>query len=199
MNNIETLTQKIYEEGVEKANQEAEEVKQKARDEASQIVENAKKEAADIKKSAEDEAAQLKRNTEAEIKLSAQQAVSQLKQSIKELLSSRILGESTGKLFADADFLKQIILETIKNWKQDQGVELYLSEDLQKKLGDAFENSIRKEVKNLEVKTSPRLDKGFRISQEGNAYQITFTEKDFEAFFSPLLKERAQKIVFEKE
>ena len=54
MNNIETLTQKIYQEGVEKANQEAEEVKQKAKEEASQIVENAKKEAADIKKSAED-------------------------------------------------------------------------------------------------------------------------------------------------
>jgi V/A-type H+-transporting ATPase subunit E len=199
MNNIENLTQKIYQEGVEKANQEADDILQKAKDEAAQIVEKAKKEADDIKKSAEDDAAQLKRNTEAEIKLSAQQAVSQLKQNIKELLSGKILGESTGKLFADADFLKQIILETIKNWKQDEGVELYLSEDLQEKLGDAFENSIRKEVKNLEVKPNSRLEKGFRISQEGNAYQITFTEKDFEAFFSPLLKERAQKIVFEKE
>jgi len=199
MNNIETLTQKIYQEGVEKANQEADEILQKAKEEAARIVENSKKEAADVKKSAENEAAQLKRNTEAEIKLSAQQAVSQLKQNIKELLSKKIIGGSTEKLFADADFLKQIILETIKNWKQDQGVELYLSEDLQEKLGKAFENSIRKEVKNLEVKPSPRLEKGFRISQEGNAYQITFTEKDFEAFFSPLLKERAQKIVFEKE
>jgi len=199
MNNIENLTQKIYQEGVEKADQEAEEIKQKAKEEAAQIVENAKKEAADIKKSAEDEATQLKRNTNAEIKLSAQQAVSQLKQNIKKLLSDKILGESTGKLFADADFLKQIILETIKSWKQDQGVELYLSEDLQEKLGKAFENSIREEVKNLEVKLSPHLEKGFRISQEGNAYQITFTEKDFEAFFKPLLKERAQKIVFEKE
>jgi V/A-type H+-transporting ATPase subunit E len=199
MNNIETLTQKIYQEGVEKANQEADEILHKAKDDATQIVANAKKEAADIKKSAEDEAVQLKRNTEAEIKLSAQQAVSQLKQNIKELLSDKILGQSTGKIFADADFLKQIILETIKNWKQDQGVELHLSEDLQKKLGDSFENSIRKEVKNLEIKPNPRLEKGFRISQEGNAYQITFTEKDFEAFFSPLLKERAQKIVFEKD
>lgn len=199
MNNIETLTQKIYQEGVEKANQEADDILQKAKEEAANIVENAKKEASDIKKTAQDEADQLKRNTEAEIKLSAQQAVSQLKQNIKELLSQRIMGQSTGKLFADADFLKKIILETIKNWKQDQGVELHLSEDLQEKLGDAFENSIRKEVKNLEIKPSSRLEKGFRISQEGNAYQITFTEKDFEAFFSPLLKERAQKVVFEKE
>ena len=75
-NKIQELTDKIYREGVEKGNEEAQKLIVKAQEEAQKIVENAQKEADSIVAAARKSADELAENTKSELKLFAGQALS---------------------------------------------------------------------------------------------------------------------------
>jgi V/A-type H+-transporting ATPase subunit E len=195
---LENLTQKIYEEGVERARKDADEIIQKARHKAEKIIEDAHNEATKIQKQAENESAELKRNTLADLHLAGNQSVSALKQHIKEILASNILKEKTSQLFADPAFLKEMILAITQKWDPRVAVEVQLDASLEDKIDEAFENSIRKEVKNLTIDFNKRLSRGFRISPDGSSFQITFTDEDFNEFFKPYINEKTEKILFSK-
>ncbi|MEM6362729.1 MAG: V-type ATP synthase subunit E, partial [Bacteroidota bacterium] len=117
INNIEKLTDKIYQEGVEKAQKESKEIISSAEVECNRILEEARKEAKSIVAKAEQEAAKTIRSTENELKLKGKQFISDLQDEIRTLLSSKILKNGTSAAFADAAFLKSAILEAIGFWK----------------------------------------------------------------------------------
>ena len=73
-NKIQELTDKIYREGVEKGNEEAQKLIVKAQEEAQKIVENAQKEADSIVAAARKSADELAENTKSE--LTAVEAIS---------------------------------------------------------------------------------------------------------------------------
>jgi len=196
-NKLDTLTQKIYQEGIDRANDEKEKLLNQAKEEADQIKKQAQQEAEKIKKTAHDEAAELKRNTMADLKLAGNQAISSLKQQIKDLLVVKILEKETKDLFVDSKFLKELILSITKNWDQKEGLDLTFSDDLNDKIDKSFENSIRKEIKDLEINFDKKLASGFRIVPHNSSFQITFTDQDFIAFFKPFVRDKAEKVLFE--
>ena len=173
---LDQLTNKIYQEGVEKAKQDAEEILEKAKAEIIVL-------------------AQLKRNTEADLKLAGNQAISSLKQQIKALLSAKILNEPVGELMVNPDFLRELVLSLTGNMDQKQGFEIKFSKEMEGKMDQAFENSLKREVKDLKVDFDGKFAKGFRIEPKGDTYQLTFTEEDFINFFKPYLKEKTEKLV----
>ena len=81
-NKIQELTDKIYREGVEKGNEEAQKLIAKAQEEAKRIIEDAHKEADSIVATAHKSADELAENTKSELKLFAGQAVNALKSEI---------------------------------------------------------------------------------------------------------------------
>ena len=89
-NKLQELTEKIYQEGVEKGNAEAKEIIEKAKADAAEIISNAKKEAETIIEKAEKKAAETKSNTESEIKLLGKQSINALKQQIVNLITGDI-------------------------------------------------------------------------------------------------------------
>ena len=72
---LQELTEKIFQEGVEKGNAEAQQIVENAKAEANSIIEKAKKDAAEILEDAKKKATETKTNTESEIKLSGKQAI----------------------------------------------------------------------------------------------------------------------------
>ena len=74
-NKIQELTDKIYREGVEKGNTEAQKLIVNAQDEAKRIVEDARKEAEAIVAASRKSADELAENTKSELRLFAGQAV----------------------------------------------------------------------------------------------------------------------------
>ena len=68
-NKIQELTDKIYREGVEKGNEEAQKLIAKAQEEAKRIIEDAHKEADSIVATAHKSADELAENTKSELKL----------------------------------------------------------------------------------------------------------------------------------
>jgi V/A-type H+/Na+-transporting ATPase subunit E len=198
-NKLDNLTQKIYQEGIEKANVEGEKIISNARNEAEMTIRQAKEEAERIKNNGEKEAEEIKRNTMASLKLAGTQAISSLKQQIKDLLAVKILKEPANQLFVDASFLKELILSITKNWDHKEGITLNFSPSMQDKINKAFEASIRKEIENLTITYDQRLTNGFTITPQNGSFQITFTDQDFVEFFKPYVRDKAEKILFDNE
>ena len=86
-NKLDVLTKKLYEEGVDKANQEAEKIIAQAKEKAAKLIAEAEEQAKGIKAGAATEVENMKKKAESEMTLSARQAITALKQSITSLIS----------------------------------------------------------------------------------------------------------------
>lgn len=200
---LNELTQKIYNEGLEKGRKEGDEILEKAKKNAGQIIKEAKKEAEEIKEKAEKEAEELRKNVNSELAISARQSVAAIKQRITELISDKAVRESLSTAFDDKEFIKDIISRLILKWgdieKSDKDLLLFLSEEDRKKLGDDLMALVAKKIDgSLEIEFEEGIKSGFKIGPKDGSYIISFTEKDFEHFFKQYLRPRTKKIFSEE-
>lgn len=199
---LEELTRKIYQEGVEKSNNEADQIIKKAREEADQILEKAKKEAAEIKQKADAGAAETLKNGRAELKNAFHKAKNDLKREIKELISNSIINEPLKNSFEDTDFVKQLIDDTIKNWKSDDSPELSVILPKQKK--EEFEKFIKSKssallAEGVKINYHGEMRNGFEIGPADGSYKLSFTEEDFDVFLKEFIRPKLKEILFDKE
>lgn len=199
INNLEILTEKIYQEGIEKAEKDAKTILAKAETERNEILEKARAESDKIINEAKKEAARISRSTEKELELKGKQLISDLKNEIKSILSDKIIEKNTKGAFADTSFLQSAILEAIKSWQPDEELEIVLPKELEKKLKSTFSKSIGSHAKNLTVTFGDKLTGGFRITEKSGGYQISFTEEDFVALFTPYLNRQIHELLFERQ
>ncbi len=196
LNNLDQLADKIYQEGIEKAQQESSAMLARATADRDRILEAAREEAKKIIADAHREATQIAQSTEQELLRKGKQLISDLKVEIHRMLSDKILKGNTQAALADVEFLQEAIREAIASWDATDGLELVLPPELEHKLGEAFRQSIHEYAKNLTVTFSGRLSGGFRIVEKDQAYQISFTESDFIALFTPYLEEQTSQKLF---
>ena len=102
-NKIQELTDKIYREGVEKGNEEAQRLIANAQEEAKKIIEDAHKEADSIVAASRKSAEELAENTKSELKLFAGQAVNALKSEIATLVTDKIVTADVKAFAANKD------------------------------------------------------------------------------------------------
>lgn len=198
-NKLQELTEKIYQEGLEKGNEEAKTIVDNAKQEASSIVEAAKKEAEQIITDANKKAEETKKNTESEIKLSSKQAINALKQKVADLVSNTVIEEATSKKF-DADFTKSTVESMLKNWSREQSSDLtiLLPEKDENELSAYFKKSAKDLLdKGLEIKFEAGVKSGFQLAPKDGSYKISFTEDDFNNFFKQYLRPKLVEILFE--
>lgn len=197
---IEELTQKIYEEGVEKAKQQEEELLEKGRKEAEQIVAEARQQAEQIVEKARKEAEQSKMRLDAELKLAGDQAVSQVKNRIVDCLLETSLPQSVESALSDNEFVKKLVLEIVERWDSSRtnlDLEVVLSSKSRDALGDYFAKRSKELLdRGLEVSFSEELKNGFQIRPRDGSYRISFEEDDFVSFFREFLRERTREILF---
>ncbi len=196
--NLDALAERIYRDGVEKAQDEANEILKKARTEAANILEEARQKSETILKEAEKESDKLKRNVLSDISMAGDQAIIRLKQEIKELLVNRILAEPIKDIFTDKKFIKNLIMSIASSFDDKRGVELTLPESMKKTIDQAMESSLHQEIKDLTIDFNKKLKAGFRIAKKGEAYAITFTDMDFVEFFKPFLNQKTEEVLFKK-
>ena len=123
-NKLELLTKKIYEEGIEKAQQDAQDILNKAKNEADNIVKEAENKANAIIEKAQSESATLRQKTETELGMSAKQAVAALKQQITNLISNNIAVDMTTAAFKDEDFVRELMAKIIEKWNAEGNADL---------------------------------------------------------------------------
>lgn len=192
---IQELTDKIYREGVEKGNTEAERIISEANERKENILKEAESEAKGIVAAAEKEAAELKKNTEAELKLFATQAVEALKSEVSDLITGEVVASNIKAAVVDPAFMQKVILELVKNWAKGESLTIQAPE------AEALK-------KYLEANAKALLDKGckiekvngkkasFAIMPADGSYKVTFGEEEFIEFFKAFLRPQLVDMLF---
>ncbi len=203
-NKLQELTQKLYNEGVEKANVEAEKILNEAKSEAEKIKQNAEKEAEKIIAAAEQKSIEIKKNVDAELNLAAKQTVRTVKQQVTDMIVSKVIDEPVKKAFDEVKFVKEIIETVVKNWDPKKGEAIDLSvllpADLEKEFSNFFTAKSGKELNaNLELSFSDSIKGGFKVGPADGSYKISFSEEDFENFFKSYLRPKTIEMLYPAE
>ena len=198
-NKLDILTRKIYEEGIEKAQNDAKEILEKAQNDANNIIAEAEAKAKAIVEKANNDANNLKQKTEAELSMSVKQAIAALKQQITNLISNKIAADMTKTAFKEDDFIHELMAKVIEKWNTEGNTDLNII--LNEKEKETFEKYLlakHKDLfdKNLTLVTNNNQKEGFVIQPKDGSYKITFSEKMFEEFFNSYLKEYSKKLLF---
>nr|WP_321357564.1 V-type ATP synthase subunit E [uncultured Draconibacterium sp.] len=199
---IEEITQKIYNEGITKAKDDADQLLAEAKEKADAIIRSAKLTQDEIIRDAQKKAEEDKRRTEAELQLAARQFISHLKQQITDLVSTAQINSPVNEAFNDRDFIKKIILTLIKKWDPKAGksmdLHLLLPPDDQKELTAFLQKNATKAMnKGIEISVEPKLKSGFRIGPKDGSYLISFTAEDFTNYFKQYFKDGTKKLLFD--
>ena len=194
-NKIQELTDKIYREGVEKGNEEAQRLVSNAREEAAKILEEARKEADAIVAAARKSAAETAENTQSEIKLFAGQAVNALKTEITSLLTNQVVSKTVKDFVADKDYLNKFIVSLATQWVADEAIVISTSdaEGLKKFFAANAKAVLDKGVKIEQVNGNKTL---FTISPADGSYKVNFGEEEFENYFKDFLRPQLVEMLF---
>jgi V/A-type H+/Na+-transporting ATPase subunit E len=197
---LQELTERIYQEGVSKAKQEADRILAETNAKAAETLKKADEDANRIRKEAQAAAEETRKNVNAELQLAANQAISALKQQISDLIIAKVIDPSAEKIWEETGFLKKMVETAIQNWKQgnEMGeVAVMLPKNLEKEMDDFFQKSSSAIIsKGLKVNYSEHLKSGFSIGPADGSYKISFTDDDFANFFKHYLRPRAIKILY---
>ena len=194
-NKIQELADKIYHDGVEKGNIEADKIVRQAQEEASSIIENAHKVADSIVNAARKEADKLSENTKSDLHLYAEQAVNALKSEVATLLTDKIVRSDVKKLFSDENFLHSLILAMAKNWLENEPV-VISTQDAEKL--NAYFLSEAKDLldKGLKIEQVNGLKTSFSIAPADGSYKINFGEEEFVDYLKSFLRPRLLEVLF---
>jgi V/A-type H+-transporting ATPase subunit E len=198
---IQELTNKIYQQGVEKAEVRAKEMIDDASRKARELVTEAESRAREIVDNAERKASELKIKNEAEMRLSARQAMGALKQRITEMVNVQLNHESVHNAVSDTSFMQSLISKLMDYWLakvgQEQRLGILLPQDeyqayskyLEEKTGELMKSGIS-------IEFSGNLKNGFQIVAIDQGFKVSFTDEDFEHYFSTFARPRIHKLLF---
>ncbi len=194
-NKIQELTDKIYKEGVEKGNEEAQRLIANAQEEAKKIIADAQKQADSIIASSQKSATDLTDNTKSELKLFAGQAVNALKSEIATMLTDKVVTTSVSDFISNKDYFNAFVVELAKKWSATEPVVISTSD------ADSLKQYFVLHAKEL-------LDKGvtidnvngiktlFSISPADGSYKINFGEEEFLNYFKAFLRPQLVDMLF---
>jgi len=181
---------------------------QSAQESANQIVAEAEKKAQNILKDAEKEGAEIKEKAKKDIQRFEESSKSALIQSSRDVLLGvktevialveRLIHQSIADSLTP-ETLQSVLLEVAKAFSSSPNkVEIQLKPDDQKKIENAVLGSLKNTLKSgVEIKPAPRLAKGFRIGESEGAAFFNFTPAEIAAVLSQMVSPKLKEILEE--
>lgn len=188
---LQELTDKIYQEGIEKAQLESEQIIQNAKQEANQIIQSAKQERDKLIRSGEDEINIFKKNVTSELMLASKQMVAQLKLDVEHLVQGSLVKDPVSEALSNQEFIEKSILEVASTLQSNSlgEITVQLSEKQHQNLSDQFKKQLEKSFNGGVTFTSnPTLKTGFKIGPSEGNYLVSFTQEDFNILFGKYLR-----------
>ncbi|HKK60643.1 MAG TPA: V-type ATP synthase subunit E family protein [Salinivirga sp.] len=198
---LQDLTNKVYNEGVQKANEEAESILKEAKEKAAAIENKAKEDAEKMKADAQKEAEEMKKHMESEMKMAIDQSVAALKQDVANLVTMQAIQPTTKELFSDKKFLGSLIQKVVEGWvnRGEGDISVILPEADKKEMESYFKNELASQLnKEVKIDFSNDVKAGFKIGPADGSYVISFTEQDFNNFFQTYLRPKTRELLFEE-
>jgi V/A-type H+-transporting ATPase subunit E len=199
-NKLQELTQKLYNEGLERGRAEAERLVAEAKESAAKIIAEAKAEAETIAKAAEDRAEDIAKNAMADIALAGRQAMTKVKAELAEAVIMKTTGAAVKAATADSAFVKDMLLAMANNWTSstvDVSLKALLPEEKRAELDAVMQASAAELAKaGIEVGYTKDIKTGFKLGEKNGGYYIAFTDESFDALFKEYLREKVSNILF---
>lgn len=182
MENLEKLLDKIQQDGVDKAKQEAKAVLDEARAKARDIVQNATEKADELRSKAEKDAEGFKASAEATVRQAARDILLGVEQDVTKLFSKLLLKDVTAAM-EKGDWVAKLAKEAVKTYLKGGEMEVDAGKNLM--------NTLRAELaseKEIKLITDENTGNGFRIRLEGGRVEHDFTGDAVTAALSELLR-----------
>ncbi|MDD3160566.1 MAG: hypothetical protein PHX49_01375 [Bacteroidales bacterium] len=194
-NKIQELTEKIYNEGVEKGKEEALRIVNEAKDTEKKMLAEAQKQADQILADAKKSAQELKNNTEAELKLFARQSVDALKSEITNIITGEIVSSPVKAAFADKEFIQKLILQLTEGFasKEEFTIQVKDAEALQNYAEANAKGLLSKGIKIQQVNG---IKSAFVLTPADGSYKISFGEEEFVNYFKEFLRPQLVEMLF---
>ena len=191
---IQELTEKIYNEGVERGQTEAQRLIAEAETKAKTIEADAQARAAALIADAERRAKELKENTQSELRLYSAQLVDSLS-SIADQIQGQVAEQNTKALAVDPQFIQGLVARIVEGFDLNRGVEIATAD------AEALRSYFASNAKQLlEQGVSIRSVAGkptdFTISPKDGSFKIQFGEAEFAELFKSFLRPELSKMLF---
>lgn len=199
-NKLQVLTDKIYQEGVEKGNEEALKLTSAAKLEAEAIIKEANKEAAEIVAKAKAASQELHENTISEIKLSSSQAINAIKQEIANTITDTITSPDIKSATTNQDYIQSLIATAIKSWASggDVDMSILVPEGTKVSVDNYFTTTAKGVLDGgFTIESANDVKCGFQVAAKDGSYKVSFTDEDFISFFKEFVRPKVATLLFE--
>ena len=195
MDKIQELTSKLYTEGVQKGNSEAERIIKEAQDKEKRILDAADNKAQQIIDAAKKKSTEINENAQSELKLYASQALEGLKTEITNVITDKLAESNIKAAMEDKAFMQQIITNLMQNWGEDQT--MVISVENKEELEKYIQANAKALLDNkLKIESVNGVKTGFIIAPEDGSYKVKFGEDEFIEYFKEYLRPQIQKLLF---
>lgn len=201
---IKELTETIYNEGVTKAREEAEKILAEAEKKAEKIVAASEDQAKAILTEAQQETERINSSLRAELKAVSEQVIEITRQELNNMISAKASNALAKQLTGDQDFLKDLMLEIARTWHANGGNGNHLEMLVPETSAGRIESLLKSKASEvlaagLKIKPVSGLKDGFSIVNNGEGFKVSFTDEDFQAFFTALMKPKIREFLFSQE
>lgn len=198
---IQELTEKIYQEGVDKAQNQANILLKEAEEKAAGLINDAQQKADNIILEAERKSKEIFQGLKEELQSISKQVIAITKQKITDSIVTDSSKKITKVLLDDKDFIKSLILELVRKWDMGDGsiddLSLILSEEQLGKLDGIFKSGALQILQNKkQILFDPSIKNGFQIISNSEGFKVSFSDEDLENFFKKFMKPRIQEYLF---
>ncbi|HHW80381.1 MAG TPA: hypothetical protein GX746_01590 [Bacteroidales bacterium] len=195
MDKIQELTSKLYEEGVQKGNAEAEKIIADAQKKEKQILDDANSKAQQIIDAANEKSTEISNHAESELKLYASQALEGLKSEVTNIITEKLATSSVKAALSEKEFMQKLIMNLMQNWAEKQTMIVSVENK------DELENYIKANAKTLldkklKIEEVNGVKTGFEIAPDDGTYKVKFGEEEFVEYFKEFLRPQIQKLLF---
>lgn len=195
-NKVQEITEKIYREGVEKGQAEAQKIIEAAEAEKTVTLKNAQQEAEKIVADAKKQADELNKNTQAELQLYARRAVEALKSEIANMVTGGVVDAAVGET-VNGEWLQKLMLTLATDWVTKENVVIQTADAgvLTQFFAGQANNLLNKGVQIEQVNGKPA---SFAIMPADKSYRVQFGETEFAAYFKEFLRPQLVEMLFAK-
>lgn len=197
---VQELASKIYNDGIAKADSQAQQIIAEAEKKRDEILEQASRRAQEILTHANQETADLRENSEKEIQLSADRAADALRTEITDMINERAVTKGVDKAFADPEKLYGVVLHLCEKLIDDGSNSVTVSTEDAETVERYFHAHAAEKISNgMEVKAVRGREASFVISPESKGYEIVISKEALVEYFKDFMRPRLRDMLFAKD
>lgn len=195
---LKEISDQLYQDGILKAEKQAESIINKAELLAQQKIRDAQDESDKLLNKTKEDILKLNKISVHELQQCSNKIILNLKEEIEQLLFNTILRKAS-KPLSDPERLIEIINLLMKSWQgsANTSISLKIPKLLEKEICDSFESALKQELdQGLSFDTSIDLKDGFEIINTDDKYFIRFNEESLSEFFKNQLSSKFYDLLF---